>query len=152
MRALSVTLMSLALLAPSACKWEASYQVGSSTPVTAGEDARAPEGPTITKAQMQAGSGAPATQFAVDTPELLCAWEVEGVDAGAEIAGTWVAVDTGGVAAPNLKIDEAKLTLDGPSTGTFSLAKSMKEWPRGSYQVEISLDGKLVKTVPFHIG
>jgi hypothetical protein len=151
MRALSITLMSLALVTSSACQWEASYQVGSSTPVTAGESTRAPEGPTITKAQMQTGSGTPTTQFAVDTPELVCAWAVEGVEAGTQIAGAWVAVDTGGVAPPNQKIDEANLTLDGPTPGTFSLAKSMKEWPRGSYQVEIFLDGTLVKTVPFRI-
>jgi hypothetical protein len=143
--------MSLALAASSACKWEANWQVGTSTPVDTGQSAAAVENPTVTKAEMRAGSGAFASKFAVDTPEIVCEWEVDGVEAGTEILGAWVAVDTNGVAPANYKIDEAKLTLDGPSPGSFTLTKSMKAWPKGSYKVEIFLDGKLARTVPFTI-
>jgi hypothetical protein len=120
--------------------------------VPVGESAPPPQAPTITQAQLQTEYGAAATRFPVNTPQIACAWEVEGVEAGTEIVGAWVAADTAGATAPNYKIDEAKLTLAGPTSGTFTLSKSMEEWPMGSYRVEIFLSGKLVKTVPFLIG
>jgi hypothetical protein len=152
MRVLTVSLVSLALFAPSACKWEASWQVGPDAPPMPSQSAPALDVPTVTQARIQTASGAPATEFAADTSEFICAWEVEGVAAGTEIVGAWVAVDTGGVAPPNYKIDEAKLMLNGPTEGTFSLTKSAKNWPAGRYQVEIFLAGTLVKTVPFVVG
>jgi len=152
MRVLCSTLLGVALCASTACAFEANWHVGPDAPEAAGPSAAAPAAPTVTKAVMQTGSGAATTKFAVDTPEILCAWEVDGVAAGSEIRGAWVAVDTGGVVAPNYRIDEAKLTLEGPSSGEFNLTLQGSAWPKGRYQVEIYLDGKLAETVPFAIG
>ena len=153
MKAIQLTLLSIILLAVPACEWEASWEIGDGIP-SAPSQSTSPAGTgTVTKAELRAepaGQG-PSSSFGPDTPKIICEWTVEDVTAGTEISGVWVAVDSGGVAPPNYRIDEAKLTLSGPMSGTFSITKPTKGWPKGRYQLEIYLDGKLAKTVPFTI-
>ncbi len=112
---------------------------------------------TITEAAMGTAVDAnfqitkPASQFAVDTPNIYCAWTTDGVDGETVVKSVWIAEDVGKVAPPNYKIDEASLKITDDQHGSFHISKPNNGWPVGKYRVEIYLGDKLAKTVPFTI-
>src|SRR5215467_2420003 len=65
----------------------------------------------ISKAVLGTGTTAtyeiinPGAEFAPDTAKIYCAWKAEGVAAGTQVRGVWIAEDVGTVAKPNFKID-----------------------------------------------
>ncbi|HEX4507836.1 MAG TPA: hypothetical protein VH722_19065 [Alphaproteobacteria bacterium] len=90
-------------------------------------------------------------QFAADTPKIVLHVELKGAEPGAKIEGAWIAVKTD-VAPPNYKIDAATVTADnGQDEATFALSKPDAGWPVGSYQVQLTYDGAVEKTVPFTV-
>lgn len=97
------------------------------------------------------GAEASDASFATDTADIhLSAHITDEVASGSKITVGWVAVDTGGVAPPNYRIDEA--TFDVGSLDNHldaSLSKPNTGFPVGSYVVEIAVDGKVEETVPF---
>lgn len=94
-----------------------------------------------------------ATEFAPDTAKIYCAWKAEGVAAGTQVRGAWIAEDVGSVAPKNFKIDEATFISPtaGSAMGAFALNKPNKGFPVGKYRLEIYLGQTLAKTVPFTV-
>ena len=71
---------------------------------------------------------------------------------GAKMKGTWIAVDTHGVAPANYAIDSAELTASSSvNVVTYSLSKPNNGWPLGHYRVDLSIDGKASASAEFDI-
>lgn len=89
--------------------------------------------------------------FATDTADIhLSADITDEIAAGSKITVSWIAVNTGGRAPDNYRINETTHEV-----GTFgnhlnaSLSKPDAGFPAGTYQIELSVDGKVEETVPF---
>src|SRR5271154_5246506 len=48
--------------------------------------------------------GNATTEFAPDTPKIVCVWKAEGLTVGAALRGVWIAEDVGKAAPANYKI------------------------------------------------
>ena len=82
----------------------------------------------------------------------LSADVADDIDSGSKITISWVAVDTNGVAPANYKIDEASFDIGSLENHVdASLGKPNAGFPVGKYQVVLSVDGKVLKTVDFSI-
>lgn len=99
--------------------------------------------------------GADATQdsFAPDTPKIFVSADLtEDVPAGSKVNIAWIAIDTGGTAPPNYKIDEVNLDVTSMINHVNSdLSKPNSGWPVGTYKIEFSVDGKPMESVGFTI-
>lgn len=115
----------------------------------------APSPAAVTRAEMGTGKTDdykivnPSVEFYTDTPEIVCVWDVAGVDPSVPIKSIWVADDVGAAAPPNYKIVEK--TLVGYSEGSFSMTSPNGGWPVGQYHLEIYIGDKLAKQIPFTI-
>lgn len=92
------------------------------------------------------------TSFEPDTPKIfLHAGLVEVAD-GAKLSSSWIAEDTNGAAPANYKIDSVDLTVKGGiNVATFSMTKPTKGWPKGTYRVDLFIDGKAAGAMHFKI-
>ena len=91
--------------------------------------------------------------FAPDTPKIVLHVEILDMPQDTKIAADWIAVKTD-AAPPNFKITSAEKDLDDDVEDdemSFSLTKPDSGWPVGDYKVDLSIDGKTVKSVPFRI-
>lgn len=101
----------------------------------------------------------PTTQFSKDIPEIFAVWSSSQTKKGQSLNSVWIAEDVGQVAPPNTKIVEKAFKLeDGIMgkiatswSGHFSLTRPTNGWPVGKYRLELYLDNKLIKTLPFTI-
>jgi hypothetical protein len=116
-----------------------------------------PSVPTITQATLGAGAteddaaAHASTQFTTDTAKIYCLWKAEGIKTSTPVRGVWIAEDSGGVAPPNYKIDEASVTISSSSSGNFNLSKPTAGFPAGKYRLEIYFGPTLTKTIPFTV-
>lgn len=98
------------------------------------------------------GSEVPETTFATDTPKIFVrAHMTDAVKSGAKVVASWIAVDTGGVAPPNYKIDEVSLDVILANVIDSALSKPDNGWPVGDYNVVFSIDGKVMETTDFKV-
>src|SRR4051794_29197818 len=99
------------------------------------------------------GADETQTTFATDTPKIYLSADItDEVSSGSKIAAAWIAVDSGGVAPPNYKIDEVSFDVGLIDNRLdASLSKPNNGWPVGTYQVDIIVDGKVEETVPFSV-
>jgi hypothetical protein len=99
------------------------------------------------------GAAESQSTFATDTAKLyLSATITDEVHSGSKLAVAWIAVDSGGVAPPNYKIDEVSFDVGLIDNRLdASLSKPNNGWPVGTYQVDIIVDGKVEETVPFSV-
>jgi hypothetical protein len=109
-------------------------------------------GDHIGRTALVVGDGTEAQQeFAPDTPKIVLHVELKDPAVGAKVEGAWIAVKTDAAPA-NYKIDAATVTVDNAQDeATFALSKPNAGWPVGSYQVQVTYDGALEKTVPFTV-
>lgn len=71
---------------------------------------------------------------------------------GAKMKGTWIAVDTHGVAPANYPIDSAEMTASSSvNVVNYSLSKPNNGWPVGHYRVDLSIDGRSSASAEFDI-
>lgn len=91
--------------------------------------------------------------FAADTPKLFVSADLtEDVPSGSKVNIAWIAIDTGGVAPPNYKIDEVNLDITSMINHVDStITKPNNGWPVGTYKIEFSVNGKPMETVDFTI-
>ncbi|MFJ6322997.1 MULTISPECIES: hypothetical protein [unclassified Rhizobium] len=91
--------------------------------------------------------------FAADTPKIFVSAELtDEVPSGSKVNVAWIAIDTGGAAPANYKIDEANLDItSGISQVNSDISKPNNGWPVGTYKVEFSVDGKPMESVGFTI-
>jgi hypothetical protein len=112
--------------------------------------------PTATKpAEGQANVA--VDRFSTDAPVIYAAWMLIGAQKGDVVQGIWIAVDSGGVAPPNYRIDAASYTVPEVDRntgvwGNFALSRPNKGWPKGTYEIQMTLNGKLVARHGFRIG
>jgi hypothetical protein len=98
------------------------------------------------------GSEVPETTFATDTPKIFVrAHMTDAVKSGSKVVVSWIAVDTGGVAPPNYKIDEVSLDVILANVIDSALSKPDSGWPVGDYNVVFSIDGKVMETTDFKV-
>lgn len=78
--------------------------------------------------------------------------DIEDVESGSKVGAAWIAVDSGGAAPPNYEIDEVArdVGLLGNHFHAY-LSRPNNGWPMGTYEVQLTVDGKLVETVPFSV-
>ncbi|MBI5956643.1 MAG: hypothetical protein HY871_06540 [Chloroflexi bacterium] len=67
------------------------------------------------------------------------------------VKAVWTAVDVGSAAAPNSKIDETEVKVEGSRNLHFTLTPDSGRWPSGTYKVDIYLNGKLNRTLNFTV-
>ncbi|NML72930.1 hypothetical protein HHL25_02205 [Rhizobium sp. S-51] len=91
--------------------------------------------------------------FAADTAQIFISADItDEVSSGSKITVAWVALDTAGVAPANYKIDEATFDVGAIDNQLdASLSKPNNGFPVGSYQVQISVDGKPAENVNFTV-
>lgn len=89
--------------------------------------------------------------FGVDTAKLYLTADItDDVSSGSKITVAWIAVDSGGAAPPNFRIDEVSFDVGAIENHLdASLSKPNNGFPAGKYQVEIAVDGKVEETVDF---
>ncbi|MGG6896775.1 MULTISPECIES: hypothetical protein [Rhizobium] len=91
--------------------------------------------------------------FAKDTPKIFVSAELtEEVPSGSKVNISWIAVDTGGAAPPNYKIDEVNLDITSMINHVNSaMTKPNNGWPVGTYKIEFSVNGKPMESVGFTV-
>jgi hypothetical protein len=89
-------------------------------------------------------------QFRPDAAKVVLHAELMDVPEGVKLGATWIAEKTS-VAPPNYKIDSAELVAEGTNEASFSLSKPDAGWPVGDYRVDLSIDGKTVKSAHFSV-
>lgn len=67
------------------------------------------------------------------------------------LRAVWTAVDVGSASAPNTKIDETTLKVEGSRNVDFTLSPKSGQWPSGSYKVDLYLNDKLDRTLKFSV-
>lgn len=98
-------------------------------------------------------SDAAQSSFAPDTPKIfVSAHLTKEVPSGSDVNIAWIAVDTGGAAPPNYKIDSVDLHIGSLTNHVKSaMTKPNNGWPVGSYEIEFSVNGKVMETTDFTI-
>jgi uncharacterized RDD family membrane protein YckC len=112
-------------------------------------------GPRVARAEMGTDStenyqiiGA-SSEFYSDTPQIVCVWNIEGIDPGTLIKSVWIAEDVGEGAPPNYQIAEKSIT--GLNEGKFFMTIPTNGWPIGKYRMEIYIGDNLAKQLPFTV-
>ncbi|MCJ7514295.1 MAG: hypothetical protein MUO23_15190 [Anaerolineales bacterium] len=94
-------------------------------------------------------SGSPETSvFAPDQQTIYLLVELANAPEDTSVKAVWTAVEAEGV-EPNFQIDETSLT-SGDGTLTFELSNDL-QWPTGSYKVDLYLNDKLDRTLPYEV-
>lgn len=75
---------------------------------------------------------------------------IDNAPAGSKFGAAWFASDTGGVAPCNSAIDATSLDSSGTRNIDFTLAPNGK-WPIGTFQVQISVNGKVAVVQSFSV-
>ncbi|NTJ67753.1 hypothetical protein G6M50_20255 [Agrobacterium rhizogenes] len=99
------------------------------------------------------GSDAAQNSFAPDTPKIfVSAHLTKDVPLWSDVNIAWIAVDTGGAAPPNYKIDSVDLHIGYMINSVKSaMTKPNNGWPVGSYEIVFSVNGKVMETTDFTI-
>lgn len=63
----------------------------------------------------------------------------------------WIALDTGGIVAPNTLIGETEVSAQGSRNVDFTFKPNAGRLPQGNYQVDIYLNNKLERTLRFTV-
>lgn len=97
--------------------------------------------------------GPPVTSFAPDTAEFVLSADItDEVSSGSKVTVTWVSVDTGGVAPPNYQIYASDFDVGMTDNRLdVALSKPTNGWPVGTYQVQLSVNGKVDQTIDFAV-
>lgn len=90
----------------------------------------------------------PATQFAPDDKTIYASVASTGTTRDTALNARWNYLEGAGQLISSVT---QRLASDGPATTTFTL-HNPDLWPEGKYNVQISVDGKLVDTRTFTIG
>lgn len=92
------------------------------------------------------------TTFAPDTAEIFLTATMDDVKAGSKVTITWISVDSHGAAPANYKIDATDLDItEGMNILDGNLSKPTSGWPVGTYRVDLSVDGVVLKSLDFEV-
>ena len=91
------------------------------------------------------------TSFSQTTPKIFVFYMMADAVKGTRVKAAWIADKVDGY-DPNNKFDESNATSPGGTYwGAFSYPRPGAAWPLGQYRVDLSVDGKVVKSVKFKI-
>ena len=97
--------------------------------------------------------GDPLTTISADALQIVARWRVHDVANKTKIRAVWIAEDTGEVAPPDYKVDEATNIATAPdAVGTFTLSRPEDGWAAGKYRVEFYVGNVLAETLKLTIG
>lgn len=82
-------------------------------------------------------------------PTFYCFFELNNAPDDTVIRGVWTLIAAEGFSA-NSEIDSAEVT-GGSEAYSFSLDRSVDEWPVGQYKIDLYLNGELAQTVNFEV-
>jgi outer membrane usher protein FimD/PapC len=72
------------------------------------------------------------------------------VEAGSKLTVAWFALDTGGAAPPNYRIDEVSFDVGMIDNHVdASLSHPDNGWPAGNYQVQLIVNGEVIEAMDF---
>ncbi len=93
------------------------------------------------------------TTFSPETAKIFVSADLtDEVKSGSKVTVSWIAVDTGGAAPANYKIDEVDLDINMIENHVNSaLSRPSSGWPAGTYSVVFSADGTPMETVAFSV-
>jgi DMSO/TMAO reductase YedYZ molybdopterin-dependent catalytic subunit len=93
------------------------------------------------------------TNFSPETAKIFVSADLtDEVKSGSKVTVSWIAVDTGGAAPANYKIDEVDLDINMIDNHVNSaLSRPNSGWPVGDYEVVFSVDGKPMEAVDFSV-
>ena len=94
-------------------------------------------------------AGEPVKSFETTDPRIYCIVQLTS-DAAATVKMNFVAVSVPGVKAETRVVATSYTTKDGEDRVNF-YGKPRSKWTAGKYRVEIFVDGKMVKDLPFEI-
>ncbi len=99
------------------------------------------------------GADASETTFAPTVEKIYLSAEITGeVSGGSKITVAWIALDTGGAAPDNYKIDESSFDVGSLDNHLdASLSKPNAGFPVGQYEADIAVDGKVEEKVAFTV-
>ncbi len=89
--------------------------------------------------------------YPADQPKFHVVVSIANAPSGTLLKAVWTAVDVGAAAAPNTKLDETEIKVQGTRNVDFPLEPQEGRWPPGSYKVEIHLNGTLERTLKFTV-
>ncbi len=92
------------------------------------------------------------TDFPADQAVFHTVVTIANLPSGSKVKTVWTAVDVGSAAAPNTKITETELAVDGSRNVDFTLTPNSGQFPPGSYKADIYLNGTLNQTLQFTVG
>ena len=96
--------------------------------------------------------GDAADSFGPGVAKIFLHAHMVDIPSGAKMKGTWIAVDTHGVAPANYAIDSAEMTASSSvNVVNYSLSKPNNGWPVGHYRVDLSIDGQPTGSAEFDI-
>lgn len=89
--------------------------------------------------------------YAFDQSKFHAIVTVSNAPGDTAVKAVWTAVDVGSVAAPNTRIDQAEIKIQGSRNVDFTLAPDGEHWPPGTYKVDIYLNDKLDRSLNFTV-
>jgi len=96
--------------------------------------------------------GDPLITISADALQIVARWRAHGLAQRAKIRAVWIAEDTGEIAPPDYKVDEATNIATAPDAfGTFTLSRPEDGWAAGKYRVEFYIGNVLAETVKLTI-
>ncbi len=118
-----------------------------------------PAAPAITGAVMAKGTSGDTkdpvdvtNNFPADQSVFHAIVTIANMPSGTKVKAVWTAVDVGSAAAPNTKIDETELTVEGSRNLDFTLTPNAGQFPPGKFKADIYLNEKLDRTLDFTVG
>lgn len=90
----------------------------------------------------------PTATFPAAVREVVAVFRLGEGERFEKLTGRWIAVDVGDVAPPNYEIASTDLPLLGRDRGSFRFSLP-RDFPVGSYRIEVLADGRAWKTVEF---
>lgn len=92
----------------------------------------------------------PTNTFTSNAPSFYCTFEVEDIPPDSLAEGVWIAENIVGY-DKNYEIDTSRVTLQPYWVGYFALDKGDNPWPKGTYRVDMYLNGKFQESHKFSV-
>ena len=97
-------------------------------------------------------AGDPLTTISSDALQIVARWRAHDLPSKTKVRAVWIAEETGEVAPPDYKVDEATNIATAPEAiGTFTLSRPEDGWAAGKYRVEFYVGNILAETVKLTI-
>jgi hypothetical protein len=126
------------------------------SPDTASSPASSPEGSDVAITSVKLAKDFtygdvvnPTSTFYPNDREFHLVVDLDNAVDGTKVGGVWYAVDAG--SHKNEKLDSQTYTLKNGEDRVHFTLTNQDNWPKGSYKVQVMLNGKLTRTVGFRV-